>query len=107
MLKTVCFLIFWFGCSSFCDAQLFRRSRWSGLVSTGNRDTMSQNGHWGFPGRIVDHLSGFHGQDISGLTREQLLDLHDAIHEGRAVPSRRLKQTSQPAKPKQSWAPSV
>jgi hypothetical protein len=39
------------------------------------------NHHWTFPGKIEDHLQGDHKADISGLSREQMLDLHDSLHE--------------------------
>jgi hypothetical protein len=38
-------------------------------------------GHWSFPGKIEDHLKNDHKQDVSGLSREQMLDLHDSLHE--------------------------
>jgi hypothetical protein len=89
MGKTLLIAGLWLVCSSICEAQLFRRTRWSNSAPVKIWDTVSQNGHWGFPGRIQDHLAGFHGQDVSGLSREQMLDLHDAIHEGRSIPKRR------------------
>lgn len=103
MGKTLLIAGVWLGCSSFCEAQLFRRTRWSNSAPVKIRDTVSQNGHWSFPGRIQDHLAGFHGQDASGLSYEQMLDLHDAIHEGRPIPKRRSPSPapvqSQPAVP--------
>lgn len=59
------------------EAQLFRRQN----------KTMhqSQGGHWGYPGDIAAHLATTHGQSVSGLSHEQMMSLHDAIHEGRAV----------------------
>ena len=71
-----------FGAAKQGDAQLFRR------LQVRQSYTSPNQGHWSFPGRIQDHLSGFHGQDISGLSYEQMLSLHDAIHEGRPIPSR-------------------
>lgn len=38
--------------------------------------------HWTFPGKIEDHLKNDHKQDVSGLSREEMLDLHDSLHEG-------------------------
>jgi hypothetical protein len=39
------------------------------------------NRHWSFPGKIEDHLQNDHKQDVSGLSREEMLDLHDSLHE--------------------------
>lgn len=41
-------------------------------------------GHWSYPGTIDAHLEGTHGVATAGMTREQKLDYHDALHEGRA-----------------------
>lgn len=41
--------------------------------------------HWTYPGRIEDHLPSGHGVDPTGMSREEMLNLHDALHEGRAV----------------------
>lgn len=43
-----------------------------------------QRAHWTYPGALDEHLRGAHGQNVSGMTRGQMLDLHDALHEGRA-----------------------
>ncbi len=37
--------------------------------------------HWTYPGKIEDHLKNDHKQDVSGLSREEMLDLHDSLHE--------------------------
>lgn len=63
------------------EAQLFRRFRQSQMQSSGN--------HWTYPGDLASHLQGAHGVSVGGLTREQMLNLHDALHEGRKVPGRR------------------
>lgn len=47
-------------------------------------------GHWSYPGTITNHLEGAHGVPTNGMTREQKLELHDALHEGRAPA---MKQT--------------
>jgi hypothetical protein len=44
-------------------------------------------GHWTFPGSIDGHLNSTHGVSTAGLSREQMLNLHDALHEGRSVSS--------------------
>lgn len=44
--------------------------------------TKNEPGHWTHPGTISNHLQRDHKVDPSGLTRQQQLDLHDAIHEG-------------------------
>lgn len=41
-------------------------------------------GHWTYPGTISNHLEGAHGVPTNGMTREQKLELHDALHEGRS-----------------------
>jgi hypothetical protein len=41
--------------------------------------------HWTYPGTIDKHLQLDHKVNIAGLSHEQQLDLHDALHEGRAV----------------------
>lgn len=40
--------------------------------------------HWSYPGEIDDHLRQTHGKTTTGMTREEMLNLHDAIHEGRS-----------------------
>lgn len=42
-------------------------------------------GHWTFPGNIDSHLQNTHGVSTSGMTYEQKLNLHDALHEGRTI----------------------
>lgn len=37
--------------------------------------------HWTYPGSINSHLAGTHGVDPSGMTHEQMLSLHDSLHE--------------------------
>jgi hypothetical protein len=39
-------------------------------------------GHWTYPGTIENHLLTAHGVEASSHTKEQMLDIHDAIHEG-------------------------
>lgn len=41
-------------------------------------------GHWTYPGTISNHLEGAHGVPTNGMSRKQMLDLHDALHEGTA-----------------------
>ena len=43
--------------------------------------------HWSHPRTIADHLRLDHGVDPSGMSREEMLSLHDALHEGRATRS--------------------
>lgn len=102
------------------DAQLFRRWRAGGSVQSagvcpnGQCPTVQQSfiqaqpvrqvvrnvasvplrnaGHWTYPGTIDSHLQSTHGVSTAGMTREQMLNLHDALHEGRAV-----RQTARPA----------
>lgn len=37
--------------------------------------------HWSYPGDIRSHLEAEHNQSIRGLSQEEMLDFHDAIHE--------------------------
>ena len=39
--------------------------------------------HWTYPGDLGSHLQSTHGVSTAGLSREQMLNLHDALHEGR------------------------
>lgn len=70
------------------EAQVFRRYS---NYSTGT--TRAMNGHWGFPGitaaQLESHLAGppHYYKAQPGLSMEQLLSIHDALHEGRPVPS--------------------
>ncbi len=60
--------------ASQADAQIFRRP------------SASQSyGHWSYPGDIASHLLSTHGRSVAGMSREQMLDMHDALHEGRSV----------------------
>jgi len=79
----------------FADAQLFRRSIQrtrtvqsscpNGICPTSNatRCVARSNAHWTYPGTIDSHLIGTHGVATVGMSREQMLSTHDAIHEGR------------------------
>lgn len=42
---------------------------------------LARIGHWTFPGDIETHLRNDHNVNTSGMTMEQMLDEHDAIHE--------------------------
>lgn len=53
-------------------------------------------GHWSYPGTISGHLSRTHGVSTAGMTREQMLDLHDALHEGRAVKAVKAVKAAKP-----------
>lgn len=48
---------------------------------------IARAGHWSYPGEISNHLAKDHGVNASGMTREQMLNLHDSLHEGTAVSS--------------------
>jgi hypothetical protein len=55
-------------------------------------------GHWSYPGSIDDHLKSQHGVDTSGMTREQMLSTHDALHEsGQATPLSTQPRMQSPA----------
>jgi len=45
--------------------------------------------HWTYPGDITTHLRTAHGQNVSGLSHEQQLTLHDSLHNGTANVSRK------------------
>ena len=42
--------------------------------------------HWTYPGTIDNHLTQDHGVSVNGMSREEMLSLHDSLHEsGRPV----------------------
>lgn len=41
--------------------------------------------HWTYPGDLEKHMAVGHGVSIEGMTSEQALDLHDALHEDRTT----------------------
>lgn len=71
------------------QAQIFGRFRGSAKQATcptGGCPTVtnSQQGHWSYPGAIESHLESTHGVNSNGMTASQKLNLHDAIHTGKA-----------------------
>lgn len=52
--------------------------------------------HWTYPGNLAVHLRQTHGVQTAGLTHQQMLYLHDSLHEStrtrqyRTGPVRRL-----------------
>jgi hypothetical protein len=50
--------------------------------------------HWSYPGDITTHLQSAHGQNVSGMSIEQQLNLHDALHESKPVASRVVTRSS-------------
>lgn len=42
-------------------------------------------GHWTYPGDLADHLRTTHGKKVDGMTTEQMLNMHDALHESEPV----------------------
>lgn len=83
------------GQSSF--AQLFPNAPWNTGTRFSKNDSCPNGqcpnsplrstasaGHWTYPGTISNHLEGAHGVPTNGMSREQMLDLHDALHEGTA-----------------------
>jgi hypothetical protein len=42
---------------------------------------VQSSSHWTYPGDITSHLQTTHGQNVSGMSTEQQLSLHDSIHE--------------------------
>lgn len=93
--------------SDVASAQLFPRAPWNrrasisnsgcpgGVCPSGTMTRASSVGHWTYPGTISSHLQNTHRVSTAGLTREQMLDLHDALHEGRAYTPTRI---AKPAK---------
>lgn len=54
------------------------------------------NAHWTYPGDLATHLRQTHGIQTAGMSRQQMLYLHDSLHEStrsyqyRTGPLRRL-----------------
>lgn len=46
---------------------------------------IARAGHWSYPGEISNHLAREHNVNVSGMTREQMLNLHDSLHESAPV----------------------
>lgn len=38
-------------------------------------------GHWSYPGNLATHLSTTHGVNVAGMSKEEMLDMHDYLHE--------------------------
>lgn len=55
-----------------------------GICPTSYSAVDTRPGHWSYPGTIDSHLESTHGVATAGLTRQQKLNLHDALHEGTA-----------------------
>ena len=51
-------------------------------------------GHWSFPGDIRSHLQQGHGIPTAGMSYEQMLNMHDHLHET-GQPVRVQKRTIQ------------
>lgn len=74
------------------SAQVFPNAPWNKKAPASHcpaggcpdSQTATSAGHWTHPGTISNHLEGAHGVPTNGMNREQMLDLHDALHEGRA-----------------------
>lgn len=78
------------------SAQLFPNAPWntgtrfsqaSGNCPGGNCPTATaapSARHWSYPGTISNHLEGAHGVPTAGMSRQQMLNLHDSLHEGTA-----------------------
>lgn len=50
------------------------------------RRVVSSGGHWTYPGTISGHLQSDHGVAVQGMSRQEMLTLHDSLHEGTNVP---------------------
>jgi hypothetical protein len=98
------------------DAQLFRRnvqrtatvqSSCPGgvcptrqVVRAAVPQVVRSSNHWSYPGTIDGHLQSTHGISTAGMSREQMLITHDAIHEGRYVTPRVAPVVIPASKPK-------
>lgn len=54
-------------------------------IQTTRVSTPVSSGHWTYPGSpnptyLASHLQSHHGQNVSGMSIEQQLSLHDSIH---------------------------
>lgn len=97
-------------------AQLFPNAPWNrvnqassscpnGQCPNSPLKSTASAGHWTYPGTISNHLEGAHGVPTNGMNREQMLDLHDALHEGRAPAMKQaVPVTVQPAYVASSYA---
>ena len=78
-------------CADVSLAQLFPNAPWNTRSQSSNcpggvcpdRGAASAS-HWTYPGTISNHLEGAHGVPTSGMSRQQMLNLHDSLHEGTA-----------------------
>lgn len=90
-------------------AQLFPNAPWNtrfgnksdacpgGVCPNSPLRSTATAGHWTYPGTITNHLEGAHGVPTNGMTREQKLELHDALHEGRSPTLNQSLPTTAPA----------
>lgn len=96
-------------CSTPAFAQLLPNAPWNKRAQASScprggcpdSQAVSSAGHWTYPGTITNHLQGAHGVPTNGMSREQMLDLHDALHEGRAPA---MKQVAPAAYAEASYA---
>lgn len=47
--------------------------------------TDTKPGHWTYPGDLSDHLRTTHGVSVDGMSKEQMLNMHDVLHESQPV----------------------
>lgn len=60
--------------------------------------------HWSYPGELTQHLETEHAVSTAGLSRQEMLDLHDSLHEG--SPQFAADRTSRPpllSRPQTGW----
>jgi hypothetical protein len=65
--------------------------------------TANAPGHWSYPGNIDAHLEGTHGVSTAGLSWREKLNLHDALHEGKAMPINPSTKANYPARSSASF----
>lgn len=54
----------------------------------------NSNAHWTYPGDIDSHMAASHGVSTAGMSHEQALSMHDALHEGRTYASSTVTYSS-------------
>jgi len=63
-------------------------------------------GQWSYPGKLDEHLQNDHGVSAYGMSRKQMLDTHNALHEGRSI--RKAAAPAAPVAPRlptrRTWA---
>ena len=74
----------------------------AGTVTYGTPQVVRSTGsHWSYPGSIDDHLRTGHGiANVSGMSHEDQLTLHDSLHQSTPVPVQSSVQVVQQTVPR-------